>query len=164
MPERLFHYRKRILVSARFDLNEAIGSDPRTGKARRKKIGACHDPEDIGCRGARRYAGREQARSGVVSHAGCLTGEFVQRCRCKPTSRQPLVQGSDRKRQMRGLRPKHRRDGLNFGDEGLQPFRFGSDRHGKNGDSFVRYMFSSSFLGVNRFGSSDGKVCDQRIS
>ncbi|MDG2515791.1 hypothetical protein P7B04_24305, partial [Sphingobium yanoikuyae] len=53
MPERLFHYRKRILVLARLDLNEAIGSDSRAGKARRKKIGACHDPEDIRRRSTR---------------------------------------------------------------------------------------------------------------
>ena len=149
MPERLFHYRKRILVLARLDLNEAIGSDSRAGKARRKKIGACHDPEDIRRRSTRGYAGREQARSRIISHTGSLTGELVQGCRCEPSPGEPLVQGCDRKRQILRLRPKHRRNCLDFSHEGLKPFRFGRDRHSKDGDSFVRYMFSSCFPGVN---------------
>lgn len=78
MAERLFHDHESIGVAPRFDLDQPARGNTRAGKARREKVRALHDPQDIALRGAGRDPGREQGGGSIVAQGSRFSGDLVQ--------------------------------------------------------------------------------------
>ena len=96
VPEAFFHREEHIGVTARLDVDHAVGVQPREVKGRGEQVVPAQAPED-GALGPREDAGEEDRRARIVGEIGA-SGNFMERAGRDPAAWKPRIDRLDAER------------------------------------------------------------------
>ncbi len=90
VAQGLLAHGQQCFFVAGFDMNDAVGREPRLSQARREQVGPRDAPQHLALR-ARGDAGGEQTGRGAVDDPVALARHLVQRTQRQPAARQAIV-------------------------------------------------------------------------